>query len=96
MNSWRRVNTRPDESLSPADHARVHEMEEEIRRLRMENEFLKNVALDSTGQGNTACGLLRADARVAEGCALIKAEKANYSTVCMCGLVGVARSTFYA
>jgi transposase len=33
-----------DEALSPIEHARVREMEEEIRRLRMENEFLTKAA----------------------------------------------------
>lgn len=42
----------------------MREMEEEIRRLRMENEFLKKAA-----------GLIRADATVAERCALIDAEE---------------------
>ena len=44
MNSWRRLNPDPDEALSPVEHARVREMEDEIRRLRMENEFLKKAA----------------------------------------------------
>jgi transposase-like protein len=44
VNSWRRANPVPEESLTPVERARVHEMEEEIRRLRMENEFLKKAA----------------------------------------------------
>lgn len=40
--------------------------------------------------------LLRADATVAQRCALIDAEKANYSIVWMCALLGVPRSSFYA
>ena len=44
VNSWRRANPDPDETLSPVEHARVREMEDEIRRLRMENEFLKKAA----------------------------------------------------
>jgi hypothetical protein len=31
--------------LSPVERARVKEMEDEIRRLRMENEFLKKVVM---------------------------------------------------
>ena len=31
-------------ALTPVERARVQEMEEEIRRLRMENEFLKKAA----------------------------------------------------
>ena len=34
----------PDKAVGPVEHARVREMEEEIRRLRMENEFLKKAA----------------------------------------------------
>jgi hypothetical protein len=34
----------PQAALNPVEHARVREMEEEIRRLRMENEFLKKGA----------------------------------------------------
>jgi transposase-like protein len=44
VNSWRHANLQPDEALSPVEHARVREMEEEIRRLWMENEFLKKAA----------------------------------------------------
>jgi transposase-like protein len=45
VNSWRRANPEPGEALSPVEHARVREMEDEIRRLRMENEFLKKVIM---------------------------------------------------
>ena len=34
----------PTEPLIPVERARVKEMEDEIRRLRMENEFLKKAA----------------------------------------------------
>ena len=34
----------PVPDLSPVERARVKEMEDEIRRLRMENEFLKKAA----------------------------------------------------
>jgi transposase-like protein len=44
VNAWRRENPEPDESVSPVERARVKEMEAEIRRLRMENEFLKKAA----------------------------------------------------
>jgi transposase len=44
VNSWRRANPEPDTSVSPVDRARMQEMEAEIRRLRMENEFLKKAA----------------------------------------------------
>ncbi len=42
--TWRRDNPEPIPDLSPVERARVSEMEAEIRRLRMENEFLKKAA----------------------------------------------------
>jgi transposase-like protein len=44
VNAWRRENPEPDAPLTPMERARVKEMEDEIRRLRMENEFLKKAA----------------------------------------------------
>jgi transposase len=44
VNAWRRENPEPEEAVSPVERARVKEMEDEIRRLRMENEFLKKAA----------------------------------------------------
>lgn len=44
VNDWRRDNPEPEPELSPVERARVAEMEAEIRRLRMENEFLKKAA----------------------------------------------------
>jgi transposase-like protein len=41
--AWRDENPAPAE-LSPVERARVKELEEENRRLRMENEFLKKAA----------------------------------------------------
>ena len=41
VNAWRRERPEPDQPLSPVERARVKELEEENRRLRMENEFLK-------------------------------------------------------
>jgi transposase-like protein len=40
-NAWRREHPKPDQPLTPVERARVKEMEDEIRRLRMENECLK-------------------------------------------------------
>src|SRR3954471_2983002 len=45
MNIWRRENPEPTTELTPVERARVKEMEDEIRRLRMENEFLKKVVM---------------------------------------------------
>jgi transposase len=44
VNIWRRENPEPEPDLNPVERARVKEMEDEIRRLRMENEFLKKAA----------------------------------------------------
>src|SRR3954452_21052151 len=54
-------------------------------QFKLENEFLKK-----------SSGLLRADATVAERCALMHAEKDTYDVTFMCRLLGVARSTYYA
>src|SRR3954447_17022330 len=45
LNLWRRDNPEPVPDLNPVERARVKEMEDEIRRLRMENEFLKKVVM---------------------------------------------------
>jgi transposase-like protein len=44
VNTWHREHPEPDQSLTPVERARVKEMEDEIRRLRMENEFRKKAA----------------------------------------------------
>lgn len=44
VNAWRNENPNPDPELSPTERAKLREMEDEIRRLRMENEFLKKAA----------------------------------------------------
>jgi transposase-like protein len=44
VNAWRRDHPEPDQALSPVERARVKELEDENRRLRMENEFLKKAA----------------------------------------------------
>lgn len=44
VNAWRRDHPEPDQPLFPVERARVTELEEENRRLRMENEFLKKAA----------------------------------------------------
>jgi transposase-like protein len=44
VNAWRREHPGPDRPVDPMERVRVQEMEDEIRRLRMENEFLKKAA----------------------------------------------------
>jgi transposase-like protein len=44
VKAWRNANPEPDPEMSPVERARVKEMEDELRRLRMENEFLKKAA----------------------------------------------------
>src|SRR5438477_238810 len=58
-------------------------------------EFSQPVA-DGKRVPEKSSGLLRADAPVAERCAVIGAEKATYKISWMCRLLGVPRSSFYA
>jgi transposase len=44
VKAWRDANPEPEPKLSPVERARMNELEEENRRLRMENEFLKKAA----------------------------------------------------
>lgn len=44
VTKYRQENPEPDKKLTPADHARLAGLEEENRRLKMENEFLKKAA----------------------------------------------------
>jgi transposase len=44
VNAWRRDHLEPEQQLTPVERARVNELQEENRRLRMENEFLKKAA----------------------------------------------------
>ena len=44
VNAYRRAHPEPDQPLSPVERVRVTELEDEVRRLRMENEFLKKAA----------------------------------------------------
>jgi transposase-like protein len=44
VTAWRREHPEPDQPLSPVERARVKELEDEVARLRMENEFLKKAA----------------------------------------------------
>jgi transposase-like protein len=44
VNQWKRENPEPEKSLSLVERVRVAEVEDEIRKLRMENEFLKKAA----------------------------------------------------
>jgi transposase-like protein len=44
VGAWHREHPEPDQALSPVERARVRELEDENRRLRMENEFLKKAA----------------------------------------------------
>ena len=64
MNAWRREHPEPEKSLSPVERARVKELEDEVARLRMENEFLKKQRPSSPGRTHSG--------------AVTGAEKANY------------------
>jgi transposase-like protein len=53
VNVWRRAHPEPDHPLTPVEHAHVKELEDEIRRLRMENEFLKKPRPSSPGRNRS-------------------------------------------
>src|SRR3954468_13377484 len=61
LNIWRRDNPEPVPDLNPVERARVKEMEDEIRQLRMENEFLKKKRPSSHGRSRSRA--LRCDRR---------------------------------
>src|SRR5690242_17257165 len=44
VGAWRRAHPEPETPPGPAGRARLAELEEEVSRLRMENEFLKKAA----------------------------------------------------
>ena len=44
VNVFKQANPEPEKALTPVERAHVAELEAEIRRLRMENEFLKKAA----------------------------------------------------
>jgi len=44
VNGWQQEHPEPDQPVSPVERARVKELEDEVRRLRMENEFLTKAA----------------------------------------------------
>lgn len=44
VNRYREEHPEPEKKRTPADHCRLAELEEDNRRLRMENEFLKKAA----------------------------------------------------
>src|SRR3712207_9029390 len=55
VNTWRRENPEPTTDLTPVERARVKEMEEEIRRLRMENEFQERQRPSTREIGRASC-----------------------------------------
>src|SRR5690349_8561365 len=56
VSAYRRAHPEPDQPLTPTERARVQELEDEIRRLRMENEFLKKVSMTARGRAVTGAG----------------------------------------
>lgn len=80
LGSWvqknRQANPEPVPDMSPADHGRLAELEEQNPRLKTENEFLKYPRL---GAG------------LSEKSALIEAEKANFPIEWMCSSACRAR-----
>jgi transposase-like protein len=58
VKAWRDAHPEPVPELSPVERARMKELEEENRRLRLENEFLKKPRPSSLGR--LSSGALRA------------------------------------
>jgi transposase-like protein len=56
VNTWRREHPEPEPGITPVERARLKEMEDEVRRLRMENEFLKKVFMTARGLAVTGAG----------------------------------------
>jgi len=44
VKKYREENPEPEKKMTPADYGRLAELEEQNRRLKMENEFLKKAA----------------------------------------------------
>lgn len=44
VNKHREENPEPEKKMTPADYGRLAELEEQMRALKMENEFLKKAA----------------------------------------------------
>ena len=53
VGAWRREHPEPDQPLSPVERARVKELEDEVARLRLENEFLKKQRPSSPGRSRS-------------------------------------------
>src|SRR5215472_16648465 len=61
VTAWRREHPEPDQPISPVERVRVKELEDEVARLRMENEFLKKQRPSSPGR--TPSGAVRGHRR---------------------------------
>lgn len=68
VNAWRRAYPEPETPPGPAGRARLAELEEEVSRLRLENEFLKKVVMPPQAAPGCGCeclvvgaGLVRED-----------------------------------
>jgi transposase len=57
VKAYRDEHAGDEPPLSVPERIRLRETEREVRELRLENEFLKKAALDSTGQRNSAASL---------------------------------------
>jgi transposase-like protein len=53
VNAWRKEHTDDEASLTASERARLHELEREIRDLRMQNDFLKKAAAQLPCRGNS-------------------------------------------
>src|SRR5215471_11008573 len=85
VNAWRRENPEPDQPLSPVERARVKELEAEVARLRMENEFLKKRRPSSRGRtrSRAVCGDRRGEGQLQDRLDVPAAGRAPLQLLCL-------------
>ena len=85
VNAWRREHPEPDQPLSPVERARVKELEDEVARLRMENEFLKKQRPSSPGRSRSRAlrGNRRGEGQLQDRLNVPDAEGAPVQLLCL-------------
>ena len=53
VNEWKQSNPKPEKAPTPVERARVAQMEDEIRKLRLENDFQKMQRPSSQGRNRS-------------------------------------------
>ena len=83
VNAYRREHPQEDEPMTPAERAKMLELQAENRELRMELEFLKSR------------GVLRPGVAPREKYAFIRSQAGSYPVTKMCPWLEVSRSGYY-